>query len=113
MVSTNVRTNPKANYKSKEEVMDVKWGDIVRVNFGNPVGSEQGGERPAIIIQNNKGNSASPCTLVALITSQHKRNLPTHITVYPDNDNGLTKVSTMKSISILKNFQLRIKKPVR
>ena len=95
---TNTMTQPTLKIRINNNNtmdMDIKWSDIVFVNFGENEGSEQGGERPAIIIQNNKGNSASPCTLVALITSKHKHNLPTHITLYPDNNNGLTKVSTI------------------
>lgn len=112
MVSTNVRTNPKANYKNKEEVMDVKWGDIVRVNFGNPVGSEQGGIRPAIVVQNNKGNSVSPCTVVIPVTSEEKHKIPTHITLYPNSDNGLTKVSTAMCEQIRTIDKSRIKSKI-
>lgn len=93
VTAVNTRVNPR--YEIRIEDIDIKWGDVVFVDFGKGIGSEQGGIRPAIVVQNNKGNSVSPCTLVALITSQHKRNLPTHITVYPDNDNGLTKISTI------------------
>ena len=74
--------------------MDVKWGDIVFVNFGENEGSEQGGIRPAIIIQNDKGNEHAPTTIVASITSQEKRYLPTHVIVKPWQS-GLNKVSTI------------------
>ena len=74
--------------------MDVKWGDIVFVNFGENEGSEQGGIRPAIVIQNNKGNEHAPTTIVASITSQEKRYLPTHVIVKP-YQSGLNKVSTI------------------
>ena len=74
--------------------MDVKWGDIVFVNFGENEGSEQGGIRPAIIIQNDKGNEHAPTTIVASITSQEKRYLPTHVIVMP-YQSGLNKVSTI------------------
>ena len=47
--------------------MDIKWGDIVFVNFGENEGSEQGGVRPAIVVQNNKGNSVSPCTVYLIL----------------------------------------------
>ena len=56
--------------------------------------SEQSGIRPAIIIQNDKGNEHSPTTIVASITSQEKRYLPTHVIVKP-YQSGLNKVSTI------------------
>lgn len=74
--------------------MDIKWGDIVFVNFGENEGSEQGGIRPAIIIQNDKGNEHAPTTIVASITSQDKRPLPTHVVVKP-HQSGLKAVSTI------------------
>ena len=74
--------------------MDVKWGDIVFVNFGENEGSEQGGIRPAIIIQNDIGNEHAPTTIVASITSQEKRYLPTHVIVKP-YQSGLNRVSTI------------------
>ena len=46
----------------------VARGDILLVNFGNPTGSEQGGVRPAIVVQNDKGNKYSPTVQVAPIT---------------------------------------------
>ena len=55
---------------------------------------EQSGIRPAIIIQNDKGNEHSPTTIVASITSQDKRYLPTHVVVKP-YQSGLNKVSTI------------------
>ena len=77
------------------EATDIKWGDIVYVDFGKGYGSEQGGIRPAIIVQNNKGNSVSPCTIVAPMTSEEKNPIPTHIIVHPTDNNGLKKNSTI------------------
>lgn len=59
-------------------------GNIVWVNFGQGVGSEQGGLRPALIVQNDIGNKYSPCIIVLPITaSETKHKIPTqcHITV--------------------------------
>ena len=86
MNSIEIRINP--------NILDVKWGDICYVDFGENVGSEQGGIRPAIIIQNDKGNEYAPTTIVASITSQEKRYLPTHVTVKP-YQSGLDKISTI------------------
>ena len=58
----------------------------------NPViGSEQGGIRPVVIIQNDRGNRFSPTVIVAAITGQDKRNLPTHTKL---KTTGLPKEST-------------------
>ena len=60
--------------------MDIRRGDIYYADLGAPVGSEQGGERPVLIIQNNVGNRHSPTVIAASITSrQNKAPLPTHV----------------------------------
>jgi len=61
--------------------MTVRRGEIYRVDFGTPRGSEQGGERPALVIQNNIGNEKSPTTIVAAITSRIKKLYPFHVDV--------------------------------
>lgn len=54
-------------------------GDIYYADLSPVKGSEQGGIRPVLIIQNNKGNQYSPCTIVAVITTRGtKAKLPTH-----------------------------------
>ena len=58
----------------------VKRGDIYYADLSPVVGSEQGGMRPVLIIQNNTGNKHSPTVIAAAITSQTgKARLPTHI----------------------------------
>lgn len=89
----NTMARPKIEVRVNPNIMNVKWGDVIFVDFGESVGSEQGGIRPAIVIQNDKGNLSSPCTLVAPMTSEDKKNIPTHITVYPTRDSGLKKTS--------------------
>lgn len=60
----------------------MKRGDIFYADLSPVVGSEQGGVRPVIIIQNNVGNKYSPTVIVAAITSQiNKARLPTHIEI--------------------------------
>ncbi|VBB05816.1 plasmid maintenance toxin/cell growth inhibitor [Lucifera butyrica] len=62
--------------------MVVKRGDIYYANLSPVVGSEQGGHRPVLIIQNDVGNKYSPTVIVAAITSQiSKAKLPTHVEV--------------------------------
>ncbi len=58
----------------------IKRGDIYYADLRPVVGSEQGGIRPVLIIQNDTGNKHSPTVIVAAITSKiHKAKLPTHI----------------------------------
>lgn len=75
--------------------MTVKRGDIYYADLSPVVGSEQGGVRPVLIIQNDVGNRYSPTVIAAAITSQHdKARLPTHIWVN-GNDCGLSKDSVV------------------
>ena len=60
--------------------MVIKRGDIFYADLRPVVGSEQGGIRPVLIIQNDTGNKHSPTVICAAITSQmNKSNLPTHV----------------------------------
>lgn len=62
--------------------MIVKRGDIYYANLSPVIGSEQGGHRPVLVIQNDVGNKYSPTVIVAAITSQiSKAKLPTHVEV--------------------------------
>ena len=62
--------------------MTIKRGDIFYADLSPVVGSEQGGVRPVLIVQNDVGNRYSPTVIAAAITSQHdKTDLPTHIKV--------------------------------
>ena len=73
--------------------MLVKRGDIYYADLSPVIGSEQGGVRPVLIVQNAVGNKFSPTVIAAAITSQkEKNNLPTHIEV-DAHDCGLAKDS--------------------
>ncbi len=73
--------------------MTVKRGDIYYADLSPVIGSEQGGIRPVLIVQNDVGNKFSPTVIAAAITSQRdKTNLPTHIKVDADGC-GLSKDS--------------------
>jgi len=75
--------------------LTVKRGDIFYADLSPVVGSEQGGVRPVIIIQNDVGNKYSPTVIVAAITSQiNKAKLPTHIEISGE-DYGLSKDSVI------------------
>ena len=75
--------------------MNIKRGDIYYADLSPVVGSEQGGIRPVLIVQNNVGNRYSPTVIAAAITSQQsKAKLPTHIPLHADTS-GLTKDSVV------------------
>ena len=75
--------------------MTIKRGEIYYADLSPVVGSEQGGIRPVLIIQNDIGNKYSPTVIAAAITSQRdKTKLPTHITVDADGC-GLAKDSVV------------------
>ena len=62
--------------------MQIKRGDIFYADLSPVVGSEQGGVRPVLIIQNDVGNRHSPTVICAAITSKmNKAKLPTHIEI--------------------------------
>ena len=64
------------------KALKVKRGQIYYADLSPVVGSEQGGMRPVVIIQNDIGNAHSPTTIVACVTSvQTKSKLPTHIEI--------------------------------
>ncbi len=81
--------------------MTIKRGDMFYADLSPVVGSEQGGIRPVVIIQNDLGNKYSPTVIAAAITSQtSKTKLPTHIDV-----DG--KTSGLKSDSVILAEQIR------
>lgn len=80
---------------------NIRRGDIYYADLSPVVGSEQGGIRPVLIVQNNVGNRYSPTVIAAAITSQtEKARLPTHIEVSGEaadgsNDCGLQRNSVI------------------
>ena len=75
--------------------MEVRRGDIFYADLSPVVGSEQGGTRPVLIIQNDIGNRYSPTIIVCAVTSQlTKAKLPTHIEV-AEGQFGLAKDSVI------------------
>ena len=70
------------NLLSWDLEMNIKRGDIYYADLSPVVGSEQGGLRPVLIVQNDVGNKHSPTVIAAAITSQHEKSkLPTHIDI--------------------------------
>ncbi|TLM97821.1 type II toxin-antitoxin system PemK/MazF family toxin [bacterium] len=75
--------------------MLIRRGDVFFADLSPVVGSEQGGTRPVLILQNDIGNQYSPTTIVAAITSQiSKAKLPTHVEVSA-RTSGLEKDSVV------------------
>lgn len=75
--------------------MTIKRGDIFYADLSPVVGSEQGGIRPVLIIQNDVGNKHSPTVICAAITSQMKKaKLPTHVEI-ESNSKCLVKDSVV------------------
>lgn len=68
----------------------IKRGDIFYADLRPVVGSEQGGIRPVLIVQNDTGNKFSPTTIVVALTTKIKKStIPTHIDIHSDDNNGL------------------------
>ena len=75
--------------------MIVKRGDLYYADLSPVIGSEQGGVRPVLVIQNDVGNKYSPTIIISAITSQiNKAKLPTHIEIIAQ-DYGLPKDSVV------------------
>ncbi len=100
--------------------MEIKRGDIILVNFEPVKGSEQGGIRPSLIIQNDIFNKYSPTTIVAPITSKHfKKEYPTNVFIKKDSSKlnmdstillnqikTIDKKRIIKKLSFLDNFTM-------
>lgn len=68
-------------------------GDIYYANLSPVIGSEQGGYRPVVVLQNNKGNKYSTTVIIAPISSKVMKNdLPTHVVI---NEEFLEKISVV------------------
>lgn len=88
------QTNALVNYST------IRRGDIYFANLSPVVGSEQGGKRPVLVIQNDIGNKYSPTVIIAAITSKiHKPKMPTHV--------GITKFDGVSMDSVILLEQIR------
>ena len=82
-------------------------GDIFMADLGQTIGSEQGGMRPVIIIQNNIGNYHSPTTIVAPITTKlNKSSLPTHVTISKEDGIETLSVAMLEQIKTIDKVRL-------
>lgn len=92
--------------------MIVKRGDIYYADLSPVVGSEQGGVRPVLIIQNDIGNKYSPTVIATAITSQiNKAKMPTHIEL-DANEYGLSKDSVVLAEQIRTIDKRRLKEKI-
>lgn len=83
--------------------MDIRRYDIIQADLGTNIGSEQGGIRPVLVIQNNQGNMYSSTTIIMPLSSKLKSlNMPTHTIIHKDADNGL------KTDSVVLGEQMRV-----
>lgn len=81
--------------KDWSQILNIRRGDIYYADLSPVVGSEQGGMRPVLIVQNDVGNKYSPTVIAAAITSKmSKTRLPTHIDIYAERA-GLQKDSVI------------------
>ncbi len=88
--------------------MNVYRGEIWLTDFGYGYGSEQGGVRPAVIVQNNIGNKHSPTTIVVPVTSrQMKAHIPTHVKIKGACLSKRSLALTEQVITIDKNRLIR------
>ena len=86
----------------------IKRGDIFYADLSPVVGSEQGGIRPVLIVQNNIGNYHSPTVIVAILTSQPKRKLPTHISISVDESNvKVNSTVLLEQLRTIDKFRLK------
>lgn len=90
--------------------MNIKRGDVFYADLSPVVGSEQGGVRPVVIIQNNVGNKYSPTVIAAAITSQtNKVKLPTHAKVTSDINLPKNSVVLLEQVRTIDKKRLRDK----
>jgi mRNA interferase MazF len=82
-----------AKTKRVSRITNPKRGEIWYTHLGTGIGSEQQGDRPVLIIQNDVGNEYSPTVIVAALTDITKRHMPTHVHIFKGN--GLEKDSVI------------------
>lgn len=91
-------------------VCNIQRGEIYLVDLSQNIGSEQGGIRPAIVVQNNQGNQFAPTTIVCPLTSKDKTTKATHVTLQPE-DCGVLLESTVlcEQVRVISKERIRKK----
>ncbi|MDR1183797.1 MAG: type II toxin-antitoxin system PemK/MazF family toxin [Coriobacteriales bacterium] len=85
---------------------EIARGDIYFANLEPHIGSEQGGSRPCLIVQNDLGNRHSPTVIVAAITSKTKPHLPTHLPISCIPELGHTSVVLLEQLRTIDKSRL-------
>ncbi|GEL13117.1 hypothetical protein FC15_GL000401 [Lapidilactobacillus concavus DSM 17758] len=94
------------------ESNEIQRGDIFFADLSPVVGSEQGGMRPVLIVQNDVGNHYSPTVIVAAITAKiTKPKMPTHVGIVPDKD-GIERASVILTEQVRTIDKQRLKERV-
>lgn len=79
--------------------MNIRRGDILYVESGYSTGSEQRPGRPAIVVSNDKNNEYSPTVEVVYLTTQPKRDLPTHVLIHSLNRESIALCEQITAVS--------------
>lgn len=87
--------------------MVVKRGDVFYADLDPIIGSEQGGIRPVLVLQNNVGNKYSPTVVVLPISSAKKTKMPTHIRISGSKMLSENSVIMAKQIRIIDRNRLK------
>ncbi len=106
-MSSEARPSPPSPQSSKQNETNSlprlpKRGEIWDVDWSPGRGAEQQGTRPALVIQNDRGNASStyPLTIVASM-SRTERELPLHVRIAPSEENGLTDFTDVKCEQVM------------
>jgi mRNA interferase MazF len=106
-MSSEARPTPPSPQQSKHHDSNAaphnpRRGEVWDVNWSPGRGAEQQGIRPALIIQNDRGNASSsyPLTIVASM-SRTERELPLHVRIAPTEENGLTDYTDVKCEQVM------------
>lgn len=81
IVRSEIVSDTSRGFHPVRKKMMLRRGEIYYADLGKVIGSEQGGKRPVLIVQNDIGNFYSPTTIVLPITSAYKKPLPTHANI--------------------------------
>ncbi len=94
--------------------MQLKRGDIVFVTLGDGLGSEQLGNRPAVVIQNDTGNKYSTTTIVAsLTTKMQKHKLPTHVFIPKEYGLARDSIVMLEQVRTIDKARIYDKSPCK
>lgn len=86
----------------------IKRGDIYYADLNPAVGSEQGGIRPVLVVQNDVGNCYSPTIIIDVLTSKSKKKLPTHISIHSGEGNiAMDSTVLLEQLRTIDKFRLQ------